>query len=461
MIARHRFALGLFATSALALGAAACRVSIGPADDSPSSPTPTPPDVTTGPCGQTGSGTLAVTLRGLPAGAEANAAYDGSSGHHAITKAGDVPLAGGLYVVLADAVFVTDPVVGTVYKGTASVPSVCVKQGETANVAITYKPVPSSNKLWALNANGQGELLAYGAASLQASGTPAADVSGRVDIPRGLAFDREGGLWATAQVAGASVLAHYPADALAGSGAKTPDVTVSGAELSFGAPSVTSLAFDAKGNLWVSAPAAKKILRYDASQLTASGSPAPAASITGVEAPGALAFDAAGNLWAASGNAVVEYAADRLATSTSTPADVVLSAQTPAPVVTAYQSPSGLAFDAAGNLWVDYNGGALVRFTGSERAASATVTPGVQIALDVTALAEGLAFDESGGLWFAYAAGKLARLGPAQLAASAKVTPSTILTSPTVGSAGSVAFYPAPTALPLFGKHEALWSTRP
>ncbi|CAN5830488.1 hypothetical protein BH11MYX4_BH11MYX4_40230 [soil metagenome] len=63
-----------------------------------------------------------------------------------------------------------------------------------------------------------------------------------------------------------------------------------------------------------------------------------------------------------------------------------------------------------------------------------------------------MAFDEAGGLWFAYSAGKIARLAPTQLTASANATPSTILTSATVGSAGSVAFYPAPAALPIFGK---------
>jgi sugar lactone lactonase YvrE len=215
---------------------------------------------------------------------------------------------------------------------------------------------------------------------------------------------------------------------------------------------VTALAFDAKGNLWVSAVAAKKILRYDAAQLRATGSPAPSLTITDVDAPGPLAFDAAGNLWAGSGNSVVAYTAQRLAASTSAPPDIVLGAQTPPPVVTSHQAPAGLAFDAAGNLWVDYNGGALVRFTATERALSATITPAVQLTLDVAALAEGVAFDEAGGLWFAYSAGKIARLAPTQLTTSATVTPSTILTSPTVGSAGSVAFYPAPAALPLFGK---------
>jgi sugar lactone lactonase YvrE len=93
-----------------------------------------------------------------------------------------------------------------------------------------------------------------------------------------------------------------------------------------------------------------------------------------------------------------------------------------------------------------------VRFTPAERAASATVTPALQITLDVQALADGMAFDESGGLWFAYTQGKIARLSPAQLGASGTDTPETIIASATLGSAGNVAFYPAPANLPLYAK---------
>lgn len=454
MTGRIRLVLGVVATSLLALTSAACRVSVGPAEDEPA-PTPTTPDPVdpSTPCTSGGgSGTLAIAVTGLPPGAAAKVAYDGSSGRQPVTASSSVPLPAGLYLVMADSVFVTDPIVGTVYKGAPSVPAPCVRPGQTVSVEVAYKPVATSNKLWSLNSNAAAEVLAYPSSSLQASGTPAAAVSAGIAIPKGFAFDREGGLWATAAVAGESVLAHYPADALAASGAKTPDIKIAGPALSFGAPSVTAIAFDAKGNLWVSAVAAKKILRYDAAQLGASGSPEPSVTITDVDGPGPLAFDAAGNLWATSGNSVVEYAAARLAASTSAPPDIVLGAQTAPPVVTSHQAPSGLAFDAAGNLWVDYNGGALVRFTATERSLSATITPAVQVTLDVAALAEGVAFDEAGGLWFAYSAGKIARLAPTQLTASANATPSTILTSATVGSAGSVAFYPAPAALPIFGK---------
>jgi streptogramin lyase len=227
---------------------------------------------------------------------------------------------------------------------------------------------------------------------------------------------------------------------------------ITGDALNAGAPSVTGLAFDPSGDLWVATPTAQKVLRYAAGALRASGSPAPVDAITNVKAL-RLAFDAAGNLWAtADGNEVIEFAAARLVAPITTAPDVVLTAKTPAPVITPHQGPSGLAFDASNQLWVAYNGSSVVRFTPAERAASADVTPAVQITLSVVALAEGLAFDESGGLWFAYSQGKLARLAADQLAASGTITPSTVIESTSISSGDAVALYPAPANVPVFGK---------
>jgi streptogramin lyase len=241
---------------------------------------------------------------------------------------------------------------------------------------------------------------------------------------------------------------------LGSSGEKTPDVQITGDLLNPGSPGATQIAFDAAGNLWVSVVTADAVFRFDAAQLRTSGSPTPPVKVSGVQGPGALAFDAAGNLWVAEGGSsrVLEYAASRLSASTSDPADVALSAQTPSPVIVNHQAPLGIAFDASNNLWVNYNGGAFVRFAPAERAATATVTPALQIELAVDALAEGIVFDDAGGMWFAYAQGQLARFTPAQLAVTGKQAPETILTSANVKSANAVAFYPAAANLPVFGK---------
>ena len=101
-------------------------------------------------------------------------------------------------------------------------------------------------------------------------------------------------------------------------------------------------------------------------------------------------------------------------TTSGSGADLTISALMPAAWSTARSAyPMGLAFDAAGNLWVNYDG------TIAELPASVlggtgtiTVTPPVQLETDVAALPEGIAFDEQGGLWFAYSAGRIARFAP-------------------------------------------------
>jgi hypothetical protein len=110
-----------------------------------------------------------------------------------------------------------------------------------------------------------------------------------------------------------------------------------------------------------------------------------------------------------------------------------------------------LAFDAAGNLWVNYDG-TLARLdaAGLADTGATTVTPAVQITLDVLSLPQGVAFDEGGGLWLAYTAGKLARLGPTQLTSSGSKAPEIVIASPDFGYATWVGIYPAPAALPLY-----------
>jgi sugar lactone lactonase YvrE len=404
-------------------------------------------------CPATGMGQLTIAITGLPSGVDARAAVDGPGGQHAVPASTSASFVGGMYTVTAEDIVAADAIVRGVYRATVSPASLCVKDGAPATVTVTYALVPTSHALWAANANGAAEVAGFRAESLRASGSPAADVASHVAIPSDVVFDKKGGLWTTRDNGGTRELVHVPASAFAASGDLMPDVVITGAALNEGAPGAAGLAFDAAGNLWVAAPAAGKILRWAAADLAASGSAAPSVVLGGIPGASALAFDAAGNLWTNDdANHVVEYVAARLAASTNAAPDVAVAAQTPDPVVTPQQGPRGLAFDASNNLWVDFDGGAMVRFTPAERAASATVTPAVQVTLDVLALADGMAFDESGGLWFAYTQGKIARLSAAQLGASGTVTPETIITSATLGSAGNVAFYPAPANVPLYAK---------
>lgn len=60
-----------------------------------------------------------------------------------------------------------------------------------------------------------------------------------------------------------------------------------------------SMAFDGQGSLWVT-NAGLGLVEYRASQLSSSGSPAPAIELNpSVPYPYAIAFDRSGNLWAA------------------------------------------------------------------------------------------------------------------------------------------------------------------
>jgi streptogramin lyase len=213
------------------------------------------------------------------------------------------------------------------------------------------------------------------------------------------------------------------------------------------------VAFDHDGNLWANVVWAKKLVKFSPDQIVTSGAPDPVVEIGELNGPGFVTFDAAGNLWTARADRVVRFDAARLSSSTNEPPDLILLAQTPPPVVGPLPPPKDLAFDAAGNAWVNYSG-TITKLTPDDQSGSGdkTLTPGVQLRLSVVALPAGLVFDESGGLWFAHQAGWFARLSPAQLAMTptSTVVPDVIIKSPVISHAFSFSFFPAPAALPLF-----------
>ena len=105
-----------------------------------------------------------------------------------------------------------------------------------------------------------------------------------------IAFDVTGNLWLTNDV---DSIAEYTAAQLAAGGAQTPNVVlIDGAVPCIFAGSTPpppfcngpdGLAFDNSGSLWVAhgvATASETIVKYTASQLTSSGSPTPAVTLT-------------------------------------------------------------------------------------------------------------------------------------------------------------------------------------
>lgn len=405
-------------------------------------------------CPETGgTGTLQVNVTGLPASTAAQLALSGRGGPRTVDASQSLDLPAGSYTVSSKPVAVSHPIVRTAYRADPTPSPVCVRLGRSTTVTAAFAPIPSSGKLWTSNGSGgSAPLLGFAADVLGTSGSPAATVAAMTGGSDGSAFDLDGNLWVVGATTADPPVLRLPASALGTSGQKTADITLTGGPLEGGFPRARALAFDPAGNLWVSVVFNGKIVRYTPAQLAAGGSPTPDVQLTGLDGPSGLAFDAAGNLWVAFTGAdrVARYNASHLGASSSSP-DLILEAKTPAPVIGTLSAPSGLAFDASGNLWVNFDG-TITRIAPADQAGSGSlsVTPAVQVGLTVTALPDGLVFDESGNLWLALDAGKFGRLGAGQLTSSGSKTPEVVISSSDVGYAGWLSLYPAPAHLPLY-----------
>lgn len=246
-----------------------------------------------------------------------------------------------------------------------------------------------SGMLWVAS-HSDSVVAGFRTATIARSGASDASIvirqSGRsLSGPTGLAFDAAHGLWVANAESG--TLVRYDPAQLAQSGAPVPEVVISG----LGQP--TALAFDGSGSLWVSDTRSRTIYAYDATQLEASGSPAPAvvlgASGASLANARGIAFDAAGNLWVANSGArtIVAFSRAQLAASGIPAPRVVLS-----PAEGALPVPVALAFDAAGNLWAMSSTGILEKFAAADLTASGTRTPAVRLELSDYTLLWGIAF---------------------------------------------------------------------
>lgn len=414
-------------------------------------------DVIVAACPGMGTGSLTVTVAGLPAGVAAIASATGPDGvAKPLTATATLPVPAGLYAVAVSRVVVPDPRVRSVYDGVAAPTSVCVPNGGVGNAALNYAMIPTSNKLWIGNSNSDGEILTFNgfaSASLAATGMPPATVPANTDGSGGFSFDRDGNVWIIGGTTADPPLARFRASVFATGGKKTPDVTVTTAAFTAGLPGAKDSAFDGAGNLWVTTGAARKIVKITAAQLAAGGTVVPTVEISELAGLESLAFDAAGNLWVGYSEGLGYVPAAALAASRVGVA-FTIDAQSGPPVIGSFGSPEGLAFDAAGNLWGAF-GTSLVKLTPADLAITAgvtekTVVPGVILNISVLALPDGIAFDESGGLWLAGSASKFVRIAPAQLAASGSPSADVVVTSPSVAAGGSVGFYPAAAGLPMY-----------
>ncbi len=403
-----------------------------------------------GDCATEGSGTLLIEVSGLPEGVSPDIDIAGPDELN-VTVA--EPLEGvdaGSYSVKANRVFDEDPLVRTVFEPTVTTPSLCLSDGASAKVSVTYNAIPSSNKLWMPGTDP--ELVGF--SSVDIAETVMTEPSVSIDTPGvgSLAFDRDGNLWAAGSIIGEDMLMRFPAARLAESGASTPDIRINLPEIDC-FPYVNHIAFDASGHLWLSA-CGDAIHRVNAADLTKSGDKESDVLLVDVVNNAGIAFDMAGNLWIGSGTGLRRFDAARLDLSDSDPPDAELSVEHA--LSKNILGADELAFDKAGNLW-GISGGTVFQLAALDLEATGkkTIKANTSFDLDVLALAGTPAFDESNALWISLADGTFGQYGPTKLGASkplggAGVKPDLLISSASITSSLPLAFFPAPKGLPLY-----------
>jgi streptogramin lyase len=244
----------------------------------------------------------------------------------------------------------------------------------------------------------------------------------------------------------------FPHALFGASGEKEPDLRIDVADVAC-LPAMRAFAFARTGAIWVST--CGRVVELDPADLEASGTVTPVRFIEGLVDNGDLAFDAAQNLWVTDDGRVLRFDAGRLEAAITGSADVELTIRDASDARDI--AASNLAFDRGGNLWVIDFGGNLVSkiaLGDLDSSGERPVVSEVSITLGVAALLERPAFDESGGLWLALDQNRFGRLAPDQLGTStdsgAPTLPSTIITSPSMGYANRMAFFPAASDLPLY-----------
>jgi sugar lactone lactonase YvrE len=310
-------------------------------------------------------------------------------------------------------------------------------------------PEDSIDGLWTASASDPA-ILRLDKSQLLASGdrTPATKIqtnSAALFNLNGVAFDSDGTLWVTSQ--DDSMLVAFNQSALGSSGSRVARTVIKPINSSLSEP--IALAFDKQHRLWVANSNNGTLVRFDRAQLDAGGSQVPAVVIQSPTRPSALAFDAAGFLWVSNGrtNRVFAYSPAQLAASGAPTPQIVISSNGPS-----LASPAGIAFDAAGNLWVGNIGNqTVVAYSPVQLAVTGTPAPSVVLSPNAGSLGipAGLAFDSDGSLWVVGGAGLLEKFPRASLAATGAPAPSVTLRFTGFILFYSAAFWPTPAGLPL------------
>ena len=229
-----------------------------------------------------------------------------------------------------------------------------------------------------------------------------------------LAFDRAGDLWIPFCGNGPSsnglVAAFSPAalDQIAARHFRRVKIKAELTGSDFHCPS--ALALDRSGNLWIANAGVfdgnvPSILGYTATSLLQQN-PAPSVVLTSssFEKLLGLAFDAAGDLWVADNvtSEVYEFTPQHLSKGGSQTPDLIV--QSPS-----FDFPTDVAFDAANNIWITYQSGnqrpqpgpgAVQMFAAADLTGSGTIEPPAAVTLGGQAPCSILALCEPSGVAF-------------------------------------------------------------
>ena len=395
---------------------------------------------------------LKITLNGVPVGSTASVSIAGPAGFveniSASTTLADV--VAGTYTITAPSIRVPGTQVDSIFDATVVGGPVEVVLGAAATASVNYARRPGTGMLWGTNYSSP-KVFGFDAATIAKTGTqsgPPSVVNTLTNVGTNkppsptIAFSATGDLWVGTcrkdQIP--QVVAKFSPAKLSATGNPVADVTLTLPATDTTYDCADALVFDAAGNLWVGMNHGH-ILSFNASDLTVTGTPAPAVNLTssayfvGVLD---LAFDSSGNLFVASyGTPIIS----RLSASQLLASD---PAVVPAVRLTLAASvgPGGLVLDKDGSLWVSqYNAKSIVKLSAADLGTTGTPTP----ALTLTGVPgpEQLAFDNAGNLWVAaFDAGSVIALSAVDITTGGSKTPLTALDNDTIDVAFGLRFNP-------------------
>jgi sugar lactone lactonase YvrE len=396
-------------------------------------------------------GSLQIDVSGLPSGQDAMITVTGP-GNYSQTVTGSTTLSAltpGEYTLTTATVRSSDPIVDRLYDPSDAAPTPIEVVRGSNTVTSTYLLRPSSGRLWTPHSSATTTITTgFAAADLLTTGSPppAATLTGAIASNDGIAFDGAGNAWIADLTA--DTVSRYEVSELASDGSPSPSVTIEGLSNPAG------LAFDAAGNLFVANIESNAIVVFTPDQLLASGTPTPSVTIStaggSLSGPVGLAFDASGNLWVTNlfRGTIVRFGSSQLASS-----------GTPEPEVTIDDGaggnldvPVGVAFDAAGDLWVTNLFGplAILKFE-NPGSLSGEVDPTPDVVLTGVTNPAGVVFDNSGSLWVvSFNSGDLLRFDdPGSLSGDVSPAADAVIDGSASIGWGLLARYPPPANLPI------------